>query len=84
MDTYKLARQINKRHPKDMQLTLIRLARLLYLTDWRSALVRGKQISDIVWVKDSVFMQEMMLARRLRKYKDAVIEGKNVAFTKPE
>jgi len=41
-----------KAYPKKSDLSNARLTKLIYLADWRSALVNGRQITDIKWVFD--------------------------------
>jgi len=44
-------------HPKQHCLSRHRLLRLVYLADWRAALVYGLPLTDTHWVNDHVFPQ---------------------------
>ncbi len=37
------------RYPHKEELSKARLTKMVYLADWKSAIVHGKQISDIKW-----------------------------------
>lgn len=39
-------------YPKKSDLSNARLTKLIYLADWRSALVNGRQVTNIRWVFD--------------------------------
>jgi Protein of unknown function (DUF4065) len=41
-----------KVYPKKSDLSNARLTKLIYLADWRSALVNGRQVTNIQWVFD--------------------------------
>lgn len=38
-----------KNYPYKQELSKARLTKMVYLADWRSAITRGKQITNIVW-----------------------------------
>ncbi|MBD2058113.1 hypothetical protein H6F88_19200 [Oculatella sp. FACHB-28] len=48
-DLKSIIKYIVSRYPKKTKLSKIRLIKIIYLADWRSAIVRGKQITSIKW-----------------------------------
>jgi hypothetical protein len=41
---------ICKHYPRKDELSNARVTKMVYLTDWRSAITRGKQMTDVPWV----------------------------------
>jgi hypothetical protein len=61
-------------------LPLLRLTTLLYLSDWRSAITRKRQITDIVWVQPFVAKMPEIIQFLARSQPDFTL----VAGSQPE